>query len=208
MRVVNRLLAVVLALVLLVASALTALVASNVLARREITSRWSYAPAAGVTHDLATLNGTTRTIVVVVAVVVAVLMLILFLSEFRILGSIFDPLRRRGRAIPLPSTGPGVTSVLIGSLDDMVQRSVSAIPGVVEARARVSERAKGGISVFCDASVDPSVELPVLGPTVEHRITEFLTAMAGLTVQDVRVRISLGAQDAERPQTTRRSAVR
>ncbi len=208
MKVFDRLFAAVLALAVLAAAVLTALVSSDVLSRREITSRWSYAPVEGMTHDLATLDAATRPLVVGVAIGVAVVMLILFLGEFRVLGSIFAPLRRRGRAVPLTSAGPGATSVLIGPLDDIVRRAVSDLLGVSSARARVTHDDKSGLSVLCDASVDASAELPVLAPTVARRITEFLTMMVGLPVKDVRVRISLDRSRAEPPQVARRATVR
>lgn len=208
MKIFNRLLTMALALAVIAAAILTALLCGGLLKPREVVSRWSYPPVSGVTHDLATIAMRVKPFVVGGAVVVAVLALLLFLSEFRVLGSILDPWRRRGRALPLRSSGPGGTSVLLGPLDDIVRRSTSEIPGVVELRARVSHRAGAVLAVDCEASVDAAADLTVLGPTVERRVREFLTMMVGLPVRHVHVRVSLAHQNAEHPRTPRRAVAR
>ncbi len=179
MNLFNRAVVSLLALVLLVASAVVLLVALGVvrpeqlplgpwiqdglavLARRE-RPEWQW--AIGIGLGLLTLS-----------------LLVLFLE-----------LRPRREAAPLTikQNGAGRVTVARDGVRELATREASRVTGVMEARSHVEERADG-LEILCQLSVDPTASVPQLSQEVQERTKAAIEHHLGRRVTKVSVRTQL-----------------
>jgi len=184
----NRLLAMILLAALVVACALTALLVAGVLGAAQVASLWPYGPVAAIAADIARIGSTARPIVLAGTVIAGALCLALLVAECATLSRRVEPWKSPGYRVRLRSDGPGLTEVVLGSLDDVVRYSARGISGIESVRGRVSQPRDGTLAVRCDAYITPHTDLPAAGVELERRIAERLEGLTGIPVRDVRIR--------------------
>lgn len=188
MNIFNRLLAMILLATLVVVFALTALLVAGVLGAAQVASLWPYGPVAAIAADVSTIGGAARPVVLAGAIIAGALCLALLIGECATLSRRVEPSKRPSYRVRLRSDGPGLTEVVLGSLDDVVRYSTRGISGIENVRGRVSQPREGMLAVRCDAYITPYTDLPAAGLELERRIAERLEGLTGIPVRDVRIR--------------------
>ena len=180
MTILNRLLAVLFLLLLLVGAVLTLGLVAGLLTSAQVQQVWPYAPALAVTRDLAHLSDLARLYVLGGAAVVALLALFGLLREL-------TPPPRRARTLVLHDAGPGYTELSYRTLDHLAAYNLERVAGVERARARVQPR-RGALEVRCQTRIGPFADAAATKPAIASAVAEQLERVTGLPVRSVRVR--------------------
>jgi len=190
MNVLNRLLGLVLLVLLLAVAVVTLGLVTGVLTAPVVDAAWPYAPVHGITQDVIGLRGALHWYLLGGAIV-------LILLTVQGIKAELTPPPRRARLFVVRSDGPGRTEVDYQTLDDLAGYSARRVTGVERVRARV-ERRRNTLAVQCRAVLSPFTDLKATGAAIERSVTEDLSRVTGVAVEEVRVRATLRDERARR----------
>ncbi len=186
MNIVNRVLAGLLLLALVVASIVVVLLISAFVDVAQIRHLWPYGPVETIGRDITRLGPARRAPVAIGTAAAGLLALLLFVLEFR-------RTPRRARLMTIHAEGPGYTEIAFGTLEDVVRHVGTEISGVEEiTRARI-DPGREGLRVACRARISPAAEMATAGSELEQTIARRVREATGVPVSSVRVRTEAGA---------------
>jgi divalent metal cation (Fe/Co/Zn/Cd) transporter len=172
----NRLLAILLALVLLVAGGAALLTALRVAQPAQIApTPWFADRLVPFTQ----LDPTLWNWTVGVSLGLILVALLLLFVELR-------PAKRAASRITLKQDGLGRVTVALDGVRDLVDREAGRVAGVKGVRSRVDET-PAGIQLLCNITVDPASSVPELTHELQQRLKAAVEHHLGLPVSQVSV---------------------
>ena len=185
----NRIFLIILGLVAIAFSAIVFLLTGGVVRPAQVSpggllsGPWGY---------FAGLNSTGATVAVVVCVVVVILALLLLVLELGVL-------RREPAPLVVRQDSLGKVTVAHSSLRKLVGHEAGAVPGVIDTRQAVDERADG-LRVHMRVLLYPEADAPSVGHALQERVQQAIQTHIGLTVAEVQVATQLEPfEKARRP---------
>jgi uncharacterized alkaline shock family protein YloU len=119
----------------------------------------------------------TRWTIAAVAAIVFLLAVKLLLDSFR---------SEKISQAPIQLTGLGEVSITIGTLENMVKRSVHNVTGVHHVRPQI-KCTPDGIAVFIKVQLAPELNIPETTSQLQSSIREYLETYAGLKLVEAKV---------------------
>ncbi len=173
----NRVLIIVLALGLLVASGAVLLTALGVIQPVQVAPAglWFEDRLAPFTQ----LDPTLRSWTVGVCLLLLVIALVLLILEVSVRA-------RTPRRITLKDDAFGRVTVALDGLRELTEREASQVAGVNTARSQVAEDAKG-LNIACRVSVDPAISIPDMTQELRDRLKAVVEHHVGVPVTQVSV---------------------
>jgi hypothetical protein len=189
----NRLLAILLALVLLVTASAALLTTLGVLQPNQVApaGSWFVDRLAPFTR----FDATTSNLAVGIALALIVLALLLLVLELR-----QGP--RRERRITLKEDAVGRVTVALDGLRELADREAGRVAGVLRARSQVEDQ-PAGLEIACRLTVDPECSVPDMTQELRERLKAAVEHHTGLVV----TRVSVDADVAPLPANQRHRRV-
>jgi len=176
MNIFNRLLALVVSALLVIAAGAVLLVMLG------LAEPASLSPAPWFTdrlEDFAALTGSDRAWTITVAAVLLVVGLALFVLELL-------PGRREPPRLTVRQDGMGRVTVDRRAVQDLVSWEAAQVEGVREVRSHLLE-GRDGLRVHCQVSVDPETSVPEVTETLQQRVKTAVERHLGRAVAAVQV---------------------
>lgn len=176
MNIFNRLLALVVSALLVIAAGAVLLVMLG------LTEPASLAPAPWFTdrlEEFAALTGNDRGWAIAIAVLLLLVGLVLFVLELL-------PGRREPPRLTVRQDGMGRVTVDRRAVQDLVSWEAAQVEGVREVRSHLIE-GRDGLRLHCQVSVDPETSVPELTDTLQQRVKTAVERHLGRAVAAVQV---------------------
>lgn len=175
MSILNRIMAVIVALAILAGAIYIILVTVGVVGVETMVTDWFDSPL----QRAADSSGGTQGAVVALCVVVALLMLVLLYFELK-------PPRRESTLL-VSSSEEGTVRVNRDSIELLADKTAAAARGVRNARCRVAEK-QLGLAIRCQASLALGSSIPDVTSEIQGAVKENVEQFSGLTVDQVNVK--------------------
>jgi len=183
--ILNRIIAVIVALVILAGAVYIILVTVGAVSVDTMVTDWFDSPL----QRAADSSGGTQGAIVALCVVVALLMIVLLYLELR-------PPRREGTFL-VSSSEEGSVRVNRDSIELLADKTAAGARGVRDARCRVAEK-QLGLAIRCEASLALGSSIPDVTSEIQGTVKEAVEQFSGLAVEQVNVKAKYEKAEAGR----------
>ena len=185
MSVLNRIIAIIVALAILAGAVYVILVTVGAVSVDAVPTDWFDDPLGRAEET----SGGTQAAIVALSVVVALLMLVLLFFEL-------NPPRRENTLL-ISSTEEGTVRVNRDSVELLADKTAVGARGVRDASCRVGKR-QLGLAIRCRASLALGSSIPDVTSEIQGTVKEAIEHFSGLAVEQVNVKAKYEKAEAGR----------